>query len=168
MNNWKDTLKDLLQTVVTSLVIVFLLTTFILIPVRVEGRSMYPLLKEGDIGISFILGKHFGIKRFDIVVLRSDRLSYPIVKRIIGFPGETVSCHENTLYVNGVAVEEEFLAEDVITADFEIELKEDEYFVLGDNRGVSRDSRYYGPFSSDEILSKDILVFWPFSEAGLK
>ncbi|MBR2802643.1 MAG: signal peptidase I [Erysipelotrichaceae bacterium] len=168
MKNWKDTLKELLQTVVTSVVIVFLLTTFILIPVRVEGRSMYPLLKEGDIGLSFILGRHFGLERFDIVVLRSERLSYPIVKRIIGLPGESVSFRDNTLYINGEAVAEGFLAEDVITADLDIQLQEDEYFVMGDNRGVSRDSRYYGPFSAAEILSKDILVLWPFTEAGLK
>ena len=168
MKNWKEILKELLQTFLTSVIIVIVLINFILIPVRVEGSSMYPLLKEGDAGISFIISRYFGVERFDVVVLRSERLSYPIVKRLIGLPGETISFRDNVLYVNGEEIPQDFLSEEVDTADYEIVLGEDEYFVMGDNRGISRDSRYYGPFSGKEIVSRFILVLWPFREAGLK
>ena len=74
----------------------------------------------------------------------------------------------NMLFINGEYVEEDFLSDDVYTNDFEITLGENEYFCLGDNRPVSKDSRYYGTFSKEEIKSTHFFVYYPFNRIGVK
>ncbi|MBR3228225.1 MAG: signal peptidase I [Erysipelotrichaceae bacterium] len=163
----KDFIVDLLQTVLIAVVIVFILFRFVLMSVEVKGSSMEPTLYTDDRGVSFILTRNIGIKRFDICVIDSDRTTSFLVKRIIGLPGETIRYEDGKLYVNGEYVEEDFL-EDAVTGDLEITLGEDEYYCLGDNRRVSRDSRYYGPFSKKEIRATNVFIYYPFSDLGLK
>lgn len=162
-----DFLLDLLKNILISFVLILIIVNFIAIPVRVDGSSMYPNLKDGDFGFSGIFTKWFGIDRFDVVVIDSNKSDNRLVKRIIGLPNETIKYKDNVLYVNGEVVEETFLDDSVSTDNFEITLGDDEYFVLGDNREVSRDSRYYGPFTSSEIMAKGVLTLWPFSDVGL-
>ena len=162
-------LFELMKMLLTSAVIVFLLINFVLIPCMVEGSSMYPYLTQGDFGYSFIITKTLGIKRFDVAVIKTadEPSSKLIVKRVIGLPGETIEFKDNKLYVNGEYVEEPFL-EDVHTTDFKEKLGNDEYFCMGDNREVSRDSRFYGPFEKDRIRSTHLFVIYPFDRIGLK
>ena len=82
-------------------------------------------------------------------------------------PNETIEYKDNKLYVNGEYIAEDFLS-DVTTDDLRIVLGEDEYFCLGDNREVSKDSRYYGAFSKNDIDSLKMLVFYPFTEFGVR
>lgn len=159
--------RDALEVIVTVAVITFVLLHFVLIPVEVDGSSMYPTLVDGDRGYSFIISKNLGIKRFDICVVDVDDEKL-LVKRIIGLPGEHIEVKENILYINGEAVEQDFLEEEVFTSDFSYDLGEEEYFCLGDNRERSRDSRYYGPFSKSQIRSTKIFVVYPFSRIGMK
>ena len=175
--NMKKIVKELLsylKIIFFTWLSVFVFVNFLFRPVIVEGRSMYPTLHDSDMGFSNIIGlKLGGLKRFDIVVIRQSNNSDLIVKRIIGLPNETVEYKGDKLYINGVYIEEKFLATDyfaeytadgkLFTADFKIVLKDDEYYCLGDNRPRSSDSRVIGPISSNQIISKSVIILYPFS-----
>ena len=164
----KSFLIELLKTLLTSIVIVFVLVHFILMPCMVQGTSMFPFLHDGDYGFSFIISRQLGIHRFDVAVIDvPDAENKLLVKRVIGLPNEKITFKENKLYVNDEYIEEPFLETDVLTKDFEVVLGEDEYFCMGDNRSVSRDSRYYGAFSGKDILSTKLFVIYPFRDFGM-
>lgn len=127
---------------------------------------MYPNLKDGQTGISFVISKYFGIDRFEIVIVKTENKD--IVKRVIGLPNEKIEYREDKLYVNGELIEQDFDFVKDGTEDFSIELKDDEYFVLGDNRIVSRDSRDIGPINKSKIVSLHVFVITPFKELGLR
>lgn len=128
---------------------------------------MYDTLEHGDRGFSFIITRNIKIKRFDICVIDSDKCHNLIIKRVIGLPNDKLVYANNKLYINGEELREEYL-NGAITEDFEIQLKDDEYFVMGDNRQVSNDSRYYGTFKKDEIVATNFFVFYPFNRIGFK
>lgn len=155
---------------------VFLLQSFVIRPVQVKGNSMYPELYDGGVGFSNVLGyKVDGLKRFDIAIIYVSEKDEYLVKRVIGLPGETVSYQNGKLYINGEYVAEDFLDKNYVStfngtfmADVApITLKEDEYYCLGDNRPHSSDSRYYGPFKKENIISKGVFIFYPFNEFGI-
>ena len=165
-------LKDLL----ISVLIVLFIVKVIARPVQVIGSSMYPTLQNGELGFSNVIGTKMGhIKRFDVVIIYLEEKKEYLVKRVIGLPGETVSCKDGQLYINGEAVDEPFLDQayvaqygDSFMSDVEeITLGDDEYYCLGDNRPHSTDSRYYGPFKKSDIVAKGILVFWPLKKMGV-
>ena len=159
-----------------SLAAVLIVVNFIFRPIQVKGSSMYPTLSGGQFGVSNLIGyTTSGVKRFDIVIIYMDDKNEYLVKRCVGLPGETISYQEGILYVNGEPVEENFFDEsyvssfDVFMEDLdEITLGENEYFCLGDNRPHSTDSRYYGPFTDEQIISKGVFIFYPFSSFGVK
>ena len=168
----KKTLRfivDILEIVLGVAALSFVILKFLLFPCVVDGRSMNPTLQDGDRGYSFIITKIIGIKRFDIVVINvgSDGEDKNIVKRVIGLPNDTIEYKDNQLYINDVFVKEEYLG-DVHTEDFIVTLAEDEYYCLGDNRDISKDSRYYGPFSSDQIISTNMFIISPKEDFGVK
>ena len=174
--DWKTELIDLAKTMVFSLVVVFVITTFVAKPVKVNGDSMYPQVKDEQVGFSMVFGKN-QIERFDIVVVYIKETNKYLVKRVIALPNETVSYKDSQLYIDGVAIEETFLDHDYVssqssirdfTDDLEVTLAEDEYFLLGDNRPYSKDSRSYGAFSKEDIISKGLFVLYPFNEFGVK
>lgn len=162
----KKILKEYLPSVIGAIVLAFFLQAFILFPCVVDGTSMDPNLKNNDFGYSFKISKLFGINRFDIVVISVDDVKDKmLVKRVIGLPNETIKYENNKLYVNGEYIEEPFI-NNKYTNDFSYTLGDNEYFCLGDNRDVSRDSRYYGPFSIEDIISVHVLVVYPLSNFG--
>ena len=111
------------------------------------------------------IGLKSGIDRFDIVVVKTD--NNRIIKRVIGLPGESVMYEDGKLYINGKYVEDSYSLSE--TKDFDnIVLKEDEYFVLGDNREVSKDSRMIGPVKKEQILGKTRLVIFPFTKIRIE
>lgn len=150
---------------ISLLIIIFL--EWIVMPVRIIGDSMYPTLKDRQVGFSLIIGKHFGIERFDVVIVEEH--GNLIIKRIIGLPNETVEYKDNQLYIDDIAIDEPFLEtkyryqvdrnSDVpFTYPInKVKLGKDEYFVMGDNRPRSQDSRFFGPLHKEEIISKG---FW--------
>jgi len=128
----------------------------------VSGTSMTPYLVDGEelYGWKYIDTKN--IKRFDIVVASHN--DKKVIKRVIGLPGETIRYSEGKLYVNDQYVEEKFLDENASMCTCgvystsslcidEITLEDNEFFLMGDNREDSLDSRYYGPFTEDNIVS---------------
>ncbi|HFM5677229.1 TPA: signal peptidase I [Enterococcus faecium] len=158
-----------------SVFLAFMLRGFLFIPVPVEGNSMENVLKQGDM---VVMEKFSEIRRFDIVVFQlADGTIY--IKRVIGLPGENVSYQNDQLKINGKVVKEPYLTKNLksdhanasYTTDFTLQeltgqskLPEDNYFVLGDNRRVSKDSRSFGTINKNDILGKARFVYYPLDE----
>lgn len=172
----KKYLKNISEFIIIF-IIIFITFHYILLPVTISGDSMYPTLKNEE--ISMMDAWHIqkdDIKRFDIVVVRSDVLDNLIIKRVIGLPGEKLVYKDDKLYINDHYCKENYLDKKYVknikkekglinfTDDFEIQLNNDEIFVLGDNRIVSVDSRVLGPISYNDIKAKNGIVFYPFNE----
>lgn len=166
----KETKKELI--IYGSIILaVILIRTFIVTPVRVNGTSMYSTLKNGEIMILNKLDYKFNdIKRFDIVVVKTS--DNKIIKRVIGLPGETLKYENNTLYIDGAEVKEPYLKEK--TEDFNInelgykKIPSDCYFVMGDNRNNSKDSRIIGCVNKKQIQGSTKLVLFPFKSMGIR
>lgn len=141
---------------------VVLIRTFIATPVRVDGDSMNKTFKNGDILILYKLSK---INRFDVIVLHEEKDNEKIIKRVIGMPGDTVAIKDGEIYINDEKIDDEYAYG--MTSDYDrITLKSDEYFILGDNRLISKDSRYFGPIKEKEIKGKVVFRIFPFSKFG--
>ena len=173
--------QELFSTIKYILVlslIFFVVHHFFYAPVMVDGDSMEPTLSNGDY---LLLNKFSDIERFDVVVFPPpDEEDTQYIKRVIGIPGDSVEYEEDVLYLNGEPVEQEFLPEDpsqevsyfssgdfsLLTLLGEEEVPEGQYFVLGDNRLNSRDSRSFGFIEEDSLLGKVSLRYWPLEKFG--
>lgn len=161
-----EKIKEILEFIVI-IIIVLLIKQFVITPIRVNQSSMNNTLYDKDIMILDKISYRFKkIERFEIVVIKKDR-EY-LIKRIIGLPGEKVLYKDNKLYINDKLVEENFLHKK--TDDYELEevIPDNYYFVLGDNRVNSLDSRSFGLIKKEEIMGKTNLVIYPFSHFGIK
>ena len=107
---------------------------------------MEPNFKENQIVMMHIF---LNLDRFDCVMIKSEK---QLFKRVIGLPGETIEYKDNKLYVNGVEIEDKY--EQGKTENFKVILAENEYFCMGDNREISKDSRALGPFKREQIKAK--------------
>ena len=151
--------------VIICLVVAKLITSFVFLSVMVDGSSMYPTLKNGEKAITDGLFFKMGdIDRFDIVIIEQKGFNEKLVKRVIGLPGETIEYIDSVLYVNGKETKEKFLAEGVVTEmkynkNFKVTLGKGEYYVLGDNREHSTDSRYFGAIKKSQIKGVGMMVF---------
>lgn len=157
----KKILKDLIPYVVI-IIAVILVRTFIATPVRVNGSSMYPTLKGGEIMLLNKLGK---VDRFDIVVLKIDAENDNLIKRVIALPGETIEIKDSKIYINDEELKDNYGAGNTYSID-KITLKDDEYYVLGDNRTISMDSRVFGPIKKDDIKGTTNFIMYPFKSIG--
>lgn len=145
--------------------IVVLIRTFLVTPAAVSGSSMENTLNNHDLVIiNKLVYRIKPIERFDIVVVNNDEDNDRIIKRLIGLPNETIEYKDNKLYINGELIETKLSFKD--TDDFKVETKDDEYFVLGDNRPVSKDSRILGSFSKKDIIGRVGIRFYPFDKVG--
>jgi len=154
----KKLLKENYWFVIVVIAII-LIKNFIFTPVIVDGPSMEPTLKNGNIMIMSRLTYKSNLpKRFDIVVIQK---KVPIIKRVIGLPGERVMIKDNLLYINNKIVSEPYKHQ--LTLDYKLEqvIPEGYYFVLGDNRPISNDSRIFGLISQEEILGNIIISIIP-------
>ena len=188
-----EDILDFVKVFVISAIVILLFVNFVAHPVRVEGESMYPTLKNGEFGFTNVGGVLLnGVERGDIVVvtMEEDGQKTHWVKRVVGLPGETVSCVNDVIYINGKVLDEtKYIdpdyrqslvdkfgyfnkvpnADNTDVVDFEeVKLKDDEYYVMGDNRPYSKDSRYVGPVKKSQIFAKKMLVLLPISDIGVK
>ena len=163
MNQLLKLLKELLPYIII-IIVVIIIRTFIFTPVVVNGPSMMNTLHNGDVMILDKIGmKLGGIKRFDIVVIQTGKTK--IIKRVIGLSGETIFYKNNKLYINGKEVSDNHSNE--ITYDFEeVKIPDGEYYVLGDNRTDSVDSRILGTIPKNEILGHATFIIYPFNRFG--
>ncbi len=170
MENEKKITLSLLSGWLSYIIIiiaVILLKQFIIAPIRVNGDSMNETLLDKDIMILDKISYRFtDIKRFDIVVIKKDK-EY-LIKRVIGLPGENVEYRDNKLYINDKEVKENFNHEKTDDYVLEKKIPEGYYFVVGDNRDISLDSRVIGLIKREEILGKTSLVLFPFNRFGIK
>lgn len=166
-----------LKMIVLAGVLIFLIRGFVFIPMKVEGNSMAKTLRQND---QIVYEKFSRIKRFDVIIFKlPDGNTY--IKRVIGMPGEHIQYVDDELLVNGKRVEEDFLGQAKIkrssnqyttnfdTADIlsEKEIPKDSYFVLGDNRRLSKDSRSFGEVESSQVIGKARMVYYPLNDFGL-
>ena len=162
----KEKYKEILSYIII-IVVVLLIKHYVITPIKVNGNSMNNTLKNKDIMILDKISYRFQeIKRFDIVVIKKGN-DY-LIKRVIGLPGETVEYKNNKLYINGKNIDEKFIHEKTNDFIMEDKIPDDCYFVVGDNRPVSNDSRYIGVINKKDILGKTSLVIFPFSRFGVK
>lgn len=158
--------RDLLIAIGLALVII----VFLYQPVKVEGTSMAPLLSDQErIFINKFVYRFEPIQRGDVVVFW-----YPLdrtksfIKRVVGLPGETVEIRQGVVYVNGKAVAEPYVPpqyEDL--SDFgPVTVPDDKYFVMGDHRISSNDSRVFGPVASRFIYGRAVFAYWPVDHFG--
>jgi len=169
-----DVVFDFLELFIYTLVVVMILTTFIFKHSVVDGNSMNNTLSHGDHLI--VWDAFYTPERYDIIVFEdySTSLKEAVVKRVIGLPGETVEIkksdsEELLVFINGKLIEEEYAYYDLRYSSQNIgswTLGENEIFVMGDNRYVSKDSRdqSVGPINIDTVLGKVVLRFFPFDK----
>ncbi len=168
-----------LLTLAICFVLVFLITQFVLQHNTVIGSSMMPTLEDKDEVFVEKLSRHFpsGLKRGDIVTADAYRDDGSpgdeiiIIKRVVGLPGEKVTIREGQVFIDDRQLIEPYLPEEVLTSEHamaysNVLLGEDEYYLLGDNRMSSRDSRDIGPVKRSEIEGKLLLRFYPLEKFG--
>lgn len=157
--------REIIQVMLPALLLALVIHLFLAQATVVYGRSMEPNLFESQrLIIDKISYRFHAPQRNDIVVLNMPDMDEMLVKRIVGLPGETVEIHSGYLYVDGVPVAETFIDHSV---QYELEpttLGPLNYFVLGDNRGNSNDSRSFGPVGRDSIVGRVWLRYWPLSQ----
>lgn len=165
MEKVKKGIKELIPYIVI-IVIVLLVKKYIFTPVIVNGPSMMNTLHDKDVMILDKIGmKLNGIDRFDIVVIQTDNTK--IIKRVVGMPGETIEYKDNKLYINGNEIDDPYGT--YVTYDFEkVEISKDSYYVLGDNRTDSVDSRIIGLIDKKDILGNATFTIFPFNRFGSK
>ncbi|MCO6017762.1 signal peptidase I [Carnobacterium divergens] len=175
--SWRDHLWDWFKAAVLAIVLTAILRNFIFIPMNVQGSSMIPTLHQGD---QMVVESFSKIQRFDIVVFK-DASNRTLVKRIIGLPGESIAYRNDQLYIDNHKISEPFLKNKLVmqagetwTSDFDLQqltgeetVPANEYFVLGDNRRSSNDSRVFGSVAKEEIIGKTILVYFPFNRINV-
>lgn len=157
---------DMVKYVVAIIIILFVLT-FIVSATQVVGNSMYPTLNDGELlVVNKFKYRFFDIKREDIISLKYADTKY-LIKRVIGLPGDEMKIVDNKLYINGKLYQEKYLPKDINYADFNLnelgvtKVPQDMYFVLGDNRAKSLDSRDIGFVKKEDIIGKISFRFWP-------
>ncbi|MCT1576441.1 signal peptidase I [Oceanobacillus kimchii] len=164
-NEWVSGIK----AIVLAIIVALFLRTFIFATSIVEGESMAPTLENGErVIFNKVVYMLDEPDRGDIVIIHQPPKNY--VKRIIGLPGEEIEIKDHQLYINGDAYTQSFLSKDALyaTSNFgPIIIPEENYFVMGDNRLISKDSRNgLGYIPKEDIIGKSELIIYPFNELG--
>ncbi|WP_083662569.1 signal peptidase I [Merdibacter massiliensis] len=171
---------EFIRSIIIYVLAAFLFVAFFLRPMQISGTSMTPTLLDGEkVMINVVNNLISDPDRFDVVVVKHGDEMW--VKRVIGLPNETLSYEDGQLLINGKKVEESFLQETYMKETLErlsiqqfnsdmkeLTLGEDEYFLVGDNRPESLDSRnvQVGAFHRQDIIAIGVVVFWPFDKVG--
>ena len=166
MEGKKNIIKELIPYIVIILVVVSI-RSFIVTPIKVNGDSMVPTLKDGEILLLKKYDRTF--ERFDIIVFTYNQSR--LIKRVIGLPGDYVEYRDDNLYINGKKIKENFVKNSK-TKDFKMEdieldkVSEGCYFVMGDNRNNSTDSRMIGEVCKEDIKGSTNFSLLPFNKFG--
>lgn len=172
-NGIESFIKDMLLIIICAFILSLLIKSFIIDSRQVPSTSMVPTIQVGDRVVLWRLSYAFNQEpqRGDIIVLKPPaelNEKQDLLKRIIGLPGEEVEIKEGHVYINGTALEEDYLQVSMNYAFGPVTVPDASYFVLGDNRDVSIDSHMWlNPFlPEDHIKGKAIFRYWPLSRIG--
>ena len=171
---------EVIETIVLTLVIFFVIQNFVAQPFQVHGHSMEHTFAQGDyVLVDRLTGRWSPYARGQVVVFQppasaTDRKE-PFIKRVIGVGGDTVEVRDGQVFVNGVALDEPSLFHDAAGATEPTEagdqtrwvVPQGELFVMGDHRQVSEDSRVFGPIPVSSVIGRGIVRYWPLSEFGI-
>jgi signal peptidase I len=159
-------LRDLVVSVAASVLII----TFLYQPVRVEGTSMLPRLEDQDrLFINKFVYRFEAIERGDVVVFRYPRnIETSYIKRVIALPGDRLWIDHGTVWLNGEPLREKYVPDEFrdLRSMAEIVVPDGCYFMMGDHRSISSDSRDFGPVERPLIYGKAVFVYWPQRDAG--
>lgn len=158
---------DWVRTIVVTLVVALLFQNFVFTLARVDGPSMQDTLHTSQLMAVLRVHYYFSTpQRGQVVLCRYPNYEEDCVKRVIGLPGETIHGENNTIYIDGVPLEEPYLTRPEFYDFAPVTIPEGEYFVIGDNRGNSLDSRAIGSLPRSKIKGQCLSVVYPFSEIG--
>ena len=165
-------LFDLIQTLVIAGAIFVVIYAFLFRPYQVNGLSMFPNFENGEYVLTNLITKRFGeFKKGDVIVFHSPtEKNKDFIKRIIATEGDTISLSDGHYILNGKILEEDYLPSNFVTTGgsflsegVQVKIPEGQYFVSGDNRSNSSDSREWGLVTKSEIIGKSFFVYWPLS-----
>jgi len=159
---------SLLKDIALGVLLWLLITTFVGEARQIPSGSMEPTILIGDRVWTDKLFLRFGeIERGDILVFDPPfEAEYPYIKRVIGLPGETLEVRGGKVYINGEALDEPYIAEPPRDPYGPVTIPPGQYFMMGDNRNQSNDSRFWGTLRADQIKARAVYRFWPFARAG--
>jgi signal peptidase I len=164
LHSW---MRDLIISVFISLFIIL----FVYQPVKVEGGSMEPGLEDQErIFINKLAYRLENIQRGDVIVFRYPRDPRKnFIKRVIGLPGDHIRVNYGHVYLNGKLIEEDYVPEEYLDSRSyrELTVPANSYYVLGDHRSMSNDSRDFGPVPRDFIYGKAVFGYWPMEKVGI-
>jgi signal peptidase I len=165
------TLRTWMRDLFFSVLVSFFIILFVYQPVKVEGGSMEPGLEDQErIFINKLVYRLESIERGDIVVFRYPRDTHKsFIKRVIGLPGDHIYISYGHVYVNGQQLLEGYVPSDYLDARSypEMIVPNNAYFVLGDHRSMSNDSRDFGPVMRSYIYGKAVFGYWPMEKMGI-
>lgn len=165
----KSFFLDWIIPILAALVLAFLIHKFLLFKIKVPTGSMMPTVEIGDQLFVTRIHNPNNIKRGDIVVFNSEELKEPLLKRVIGLPGERVEIKsDGSVYINGEKLEEDYVKYPGGKTDMTFDVPEGKYLMLGDNRNNSDDARYWSdPYvDGKDIEAKAQLTIYPFDRIG--
>ncbi len=166
----KKEIKSWLIALAEALVVVFIIKSFFFTLIQVKGPSMQDTLYTGErLFVSVLDVKLSGCDRYDVVICHFPGEKDYFVKRVIGLPGETIESRGGVTYINGEPIDEGFLmpgnTRRYALIDFgPVEIPEDSYFVMGDNRDNSNDSRAVGCIKKSEMVGQAQFIWWPLNK----
>jgi signal peptidase I len=167
---WRE-MRGWLKDVLIALVIAVLMVVFLYQPVKVEGTSMQPQLDDQErIFVNKFIYRFEEIRRGDVIVFYYPRdPSKSFIKRIVGVPGDSVTIKNGRVLINGTRLEEPYVKTNFLDSDSypPVLVKEGNYYVLGDHRNASNDSRSWGQVPRENIFGKAVFCYWPIQKAGL-
>jgi len=169
MRNGAKEIFSWILTLAIAIILALLIRTYICEPVMVKQTSMYPTLNDSDKVLASKISYIIGEPEFqDIAVVKIDE-NNDYVKRVIGMPGDTIEIKNSKVYINGQQIEEPYISDDLLYEDFPLTtIPDGKYFVIGDNRPNSEDSRSnnIGFISRDQFKAKIVFRILPFNKFG--
>ena len=159
--------------IVGALLVAFVVKTFLVQAFYIPSGSMLPTLQEQDrVLVNKLSYDLHDVHRGDIIVFKGPEQAEgevkDLIKRVIGLPGETVEAHDGKVFVDGKAIDESYLGDGITTGPLEqTKVPAGHYWVMGDNRGNSKDSRYFGAIDKDLIIGRAFVRVWPITHIRL-
>ncbi|MCA1064395.1 signal peptidase I (plasmid) [Rossellomorea sp. AcN35-11] len=167
MNAESGEISSWIKAFLLGLLLFWLVQSFLFVLFIVDGKSMYSTLENED---KIIVSKVSSIERFDVVVFDPPHVDEYYIKRVIGLPGDDIEFKDDILYINGEIYIEEYVNRvptlGQFTGDIKVKVPRGKYYVMGDNRLESLDSRYFGSVEEGAMLGEAVFRYYPFKSIG--